>query len=509
MGSGASTAPGPTASAVSAECLLDGFADSAPERTVTMVGAMAQDRLQKVAFDGDKPSWKDSFREYNIEHGVNKVAKVDWSDQTAPPKQKSFSSCSSSSSSKGSPMPRSKPININVHSNPNIGKSAPPPNAGRSPSVSHHTVVQSNGQTSTLAPSALGRPEPPFEGAPDLYSGRTSQRTIQSTASTVYSVASPVAGRHADMNGTQTQRRSIVGKQQPDPGGGRSPLIGNNMKKPSRPSTVGDVDTDASLLANSSQFKASTSNAYSTSNGTGSKPPPPAGTPPRKLSRGDSEVDGDNVLMADFSQSSSFIAENMAISTTAARGIPSLNLTPVAAQTAIRNQPAAKPGAMGLHTKIIPGLQLHSNYSLSMSTGSGRPLPSRVAPPSGTPSSASSAQRSNSRPGPLKPTTPASVHAAGGGDLVAKKFPHSVKETSDVKRNRAQIPTQLTHAKPTTGDWLKKRYIVNNYILLDTLGTGSYGEVVKFSNCLLLFILTPCYVGQIEQRQKHRQIVCR
>ena len=39
------------------------------------------------------------------------------------------------------------------------------------------------------------------------------------------------------------------------------------------------------------------------------------------------------------------------------------------------------------------------------------------------------------------------------------------------------IPTQLTHKAPTTGDWLKKRYIVNNYILLDTLGAGSYGEV--------------------------------
>jgi serine/threonine protein kinase len=35
----------------------------------------------------------------------------------------------------------------------------------------------------------------------------------------------------------------------------------------------------------------------------------------------------------------------------------------------------------------------------------------------------------------------------------------------------------MTHAQPTTGDWLKKRYIVNNYILLDTLGEGSYGEV--------------------------------
>lgn len=54
---------------------------------------------------------------------------------------------------------------------------------------------------------------------------------------------------------------------------------------------------------------------------------------------------------------------------------------------------------------------------------------------------------------------------------------HEVKETSDVKRNRAQLPSALSHQQPTTGDWLKKRYIVNNYILLDTLGTGSYGEV--------------------------------
>jgi serine/threonine protein kinase len=52
-----------------------------------------------------------------------------------------------------------------------------------------------------------------------------------------------------------------------------------------------------------------------------------------------------------------------------------------------------------------------------------------------------------------------------------------VKETKNVKRNRAQIPTKLTHARPTMGDWLNKRYIVNNYILLEVLGTGSYGEV--------------------------------
>lgn len=52
-----------------------------------------------------------------------------------------------------------------------------------------------------------------------------------------------------------------------------------------------------------------------------------------------------------------------------------------------------------------------------------------------------------------------------------------VKETTNVKRNKVQLPTKISHAKPTTGDWLNKRYIVNNYILLDTLGAGSYGEV--------------------------------
>eukprot|EP01041_Mallomonas_annulata_P003093 gene3093-6067_t len=54
---------------------------------------------------------------------------------------------------------------------------------------------------------------------------------------------------------------------------------------------------------------------------------------------------------------------------------------------------------------------------------------------------------------------------------------HTVKETADVKRNRAQMPSTLSHATPTTGDWSKRRYIVNNYILLDVLGAGSYGEV--------------------------------
>ena len=62
---------------------------------------------------------------------------------------------------------------------------------------------------------------------------------------------------------------------------------------------------------------------------------------------------------------------------------------------------------------------------------------------------------------------------------------YEVKETNDVKRNRAKLPPTMVHAKPTTGDWLKKRYIVNNYILLDTLGTGSYGEVGSLLTSIL------------------------
>ena len=49
-----------------------------------------------------------------------------------------------------------------------------------------------------------------------------------------------------------------------------------------------------------------------------------------------------------------------------------------------------------------------------------------------------------------------------------------------ITRSNVQLPAHLRHANPTKGDWLEKRYIVNNYILLDVLGSGSYGEVLLF-----------------------------
>ena len=51
----------------------------------------------------------------------------------------------------------------------------------------------------------------------------------------------------------------------------------------------------------------------------------------------------------------------------------------------------------------------------------------------------------------------------------------NVKDTTKVKRKKASLPTK----KPMNahGSWLTNRYIVNNYILLEDIGSGSFGEV--------------------------------
>ena len=51
----------------------------------------------------------------------------------------------------------------------------------------------------------------------------------------------------------------------------------------------------------------------------------------------------------------------------------------------------------------------------------------------------------------------------------------SVKDTNKVKRKKASIPTNLP--KAAGGSWLTNRYIVNDYIILNPLGQGSYAEV--------------------------------
>lgn len=99
-------------------------------------------------------------------------------------------------------------------------------------------------------------------------------------------------------------------------------------------------------------------------------------------------------------------------------------------------------------------------------------------PPRGSPSSSPTPSTPTGKRPPVSATpTPRYPPVSSRPSSVNKAGNQGVIETSDVKRNTVGLPTTLTHAKPTTGDWLKQRYIVNNYILLDTLGTGSYGVV--------------------------------
>ncbi|KDO27346.1 CAMKK/META protein kinase [Saprolegnia parasitica CBS 223.65] len=53
-----------------------------------------------------------------------------------------------------------------------------------------------------------------------------------------------------------------------------------------------------------------------------------------------------------------------------------------------------------------------------------------------------------------------------------------IRDTTVVKKKKAQLPTHnLPHPTPISGDWLNSRTMINNYIILESLGVGSYAEV--------------------------------
>lgn len=53
-----------------------------------------------------------------------------------------------------------------------------------------------------------------------------------------------------------------------------------------------------------------------------------------------------------------------------------------------------------------------------------------------------------------------------------------IRDTKVVKKKKAGLPTgELPHPKPKFGDWLNSRRMINNYIILESLGSGSYAEV--------------------------------
>ncbi|KAL7690448.1 putative protein kinase domain, PPM-type phosphatase domain, protein kinase-like domain superfamily [Plasmopara halstedii] len=54
----------------------------------------------------------------------------------------------------------------------------------------------------------------------------------------------------------------------------------------------------------------------------------------------------------------------------------------------------------------------------------------------------------------------------------------AIRDTSIVKKKRAEIPQHnLPHPIPKFGDWLNSRTMINNYIILESLGVGGYAEV--------------------------------
>ncbi|CAM9644716.1 unnamed protein product, partial [Scytosiphon promiscuus] len=112
-------------------------------------------------------------------------------------------------------------------------------------------------------------------------------------------------------------------------------------------------------------------------------------------------------------------------------------------------------------------------------TSAGPPAINASAPAGG------SAVRPASSGGPPPPAMGSGRSVVGGGAGTAatgvrlSKEQEAVKDTANITRKKAQLPQQeqLEHPTPVGGSWLKNRYIVNNYILLQPLGTGSYAEV--------------------------------
>jgi [calcium/calmodulin-dependent protein kinase] kinase len=105
------------------------------------------------------------------------------------------------------------------------------------------------------------------------------------------------------------------------------------------------------------------------------------------------------------------------------------------------------------------------------STSSHLPAIAKASPPS---------KPSAKQQTPLTPTAPSqppppTITNAG----LASPDPHAVKDTDKIKRKKASLPTNMPAVMSSNahGNFFTNRYIVNNYILLDVLGTGSYAEV--------------------------------
>jgi serine/threonine protein kinase/serine/threonine protein phosphatase PrpC len=96
-------------------------------------------------------------------------------------------------------------------------------------------------------------------------------------------------------------------------------------------------------------------------------------------------------------------------------------------------------------------------------------------------------KQSSYRSGIVSNVAPAVVPLVMAGDQSPGKAAPSassspaaaaIRDTKVVKKKKAELPQHnLPHPVPKFGDWLNSRTMINNYIILETLGTGGYAEV--------------------------------
>ncbi|TMW64771.1 hypothetical protein Poli38472_011651 [Pythium oligandrum] len=75
-------------------------------------------------------------------------------------------------------------------------------------------------------------------------------------------------------------------------------------------------------------------------------------------------------------------------------------------------------------------------------------------------------------------TLTTSHHGDSANRITPTNSSTPIRDTKVVKKKRAELPQgKLPHPAPKFGDWLNSRTMINNYIILESLGAGSYAEV--------------------------------
>ncbi|KAK1941359.1 Serine/threonine-protein kinase GRIK2 [Phytophthora citrophthora] len=172
-------------------------------------------------------------------------------------------------------------------------------------------------------------------------------------------------------------------------------------------------------------------------------------------------------------------------------------LKPVTPLTSAREGPSPTPKSRQMYgLTIIPpssSSPTHINSTSTTPLPPGRPPPSyrqgnmsptRSAGANHAPVGTSPIKQSSYRSGIVNNLSPAVVPLVMMGDQSPVKSapsPNSaaaIRDTKVVKKKKAELPQHnLPHPVPKFGDWLNSRTMINNYIILETLGTGGYAEV--------------------------------